>query len=840
MRSSSATEDERIFFSPNNESIEASGETMRSRLLMKTIVLIFVSLLLAGQVLAKTVTLSWDASPSTVTGYKIYYKANSNQPPLNGTGAAEGASPVDVGNVLTYIITGLADADEHYFAVTAYDAAGNESSYSNVVYSPIVDSGGGSNNTAPVLAAIGAKSVVEGATLNFTVSATDADNDTLTYSAGGLPTGASFNAATGTFNWTPSTTQAGSYPVTFSVSDGSLNDSEVVTITVSDGNRAPQLNAIGSKQGAENSSLSFTVTATDQDADTLTYTTSTLPSGASFNPTTQLFSWTPDYEQAGVYSVTFSVTDGSLSASEVVSISISDVNRAPLLAEIGTRSVAEGTALNFTISGFDADNDGLTYSAVDLPSGAGFNPATRLFSWTPPFEVTENTRIYPVTFSVSDGSLSDSETVTINVTNVNRAPVLETIGSQNLTEGDSFNLIVNASDADNNSLTYSAENLPAGAVFTPSTRSLSWIPANDQAGTYAVTFRVSDGSLSDAETVSLTVANLNEAPVLDAIGSQTIHEGADLVLHITASDPDNDALVYSVSGLPAGASFDVAQQRFNWSPDFSQAGDFTVTFNVSDGALSDTETVAISVVNSNQSPTISGSPATTVMARTGYSFTPTASDPDGDSLTFSISNKPAWASFDTTTGQLSGTPSDQQLGTAAAIAIGASDGNAIVFLPLFSIEVQAYVPLDSDGDGVLDELDAFPNDGSEWLDTDGDLIGNNADSDDDNDGVSDVRDGAPLDSSKSGWVISASTGSGGFITPEGETSVLYGGSQSYTLTAMAGYYVNDLLVDNVSVGTVAGYQFDNVSAHHTINAVFAAIPSGLSFDPTRSGPRRRW
>jgi hypothetical protein len=1073
MRSSSATEDERIFLWPEQQN-EASGDKMKRLWILVSVVTIFFSLFFAGQVLAKTVTLSWDASPSNVTGYKIYYNDGSSQAPLLGSGADQGASPVDAGNALTFTLTGLPDDQVHYFAVVAYDASGNESTYSNVVESPVVASGGGGgvsliskagwslhyvdsedlqiprpaiqafdgdvntmwhtqwtpshealpheiqidlgavhsisgfrylprqdggingtiadyefyvssdgsnwgspvatgtfanstdekevtfsavtasyvrlralrevngnvwssmaelnllkpaiiSNNAPVLAAIGAKSILEGANTSFTISASDADGDSLTYSASNLPTGAGFNSSTGSFSWTPgfdqagsysvtfavfdgsatdsevvtitvgnvnrspvlgsigaksvaetnslnftiaatdpdndnlsysasnlptgaafnsstrafswtpTAAQAGSYTVTFSVSDGAASDSEAVTITVAEENQPPVLTAVGNRTGAENSAISFTLSATDADGDSLSYSATNLPSGANLNPTSGAFSWTPDYSQAGSYNLTFSVSDGTLSDAESISISVSDVNRAPLLAEIGTQTVAEGVSLSFTISGFDPDDDGLTYSATDLPTGANFNAVTRQFSWIPPFETTENTRIYPVTFSVTDGVLSDSETVTINVTNVNRAPVLDAIGPQNLTEGDSFNLVVSASDPDNNALTYSAANVPSGAVFTPSTRSLSWIPTTSQAGTYNVTFAVSDGLLSDSQTVALNVANLNQAPVLDAIGSQTVNEGIELILNISANDPENDSLTFSASGLPEGASFDAAQSRFSWTPDFTQAGSFTVTFNVTDDSLSDSETVTITVVNSNQSPTIAGTPATSVMAKTSYSFTPTATDPDGDALTFSITNKPSWASFDTTTGRLSGNPTELQVGTTAAIAIGASDGNSIVFLPLFDLEVLAYVPVDSDADGVLDHMDAFPNDGSEWLDTDGDLIGNNADTDDDNDGVADIRDGAPLDSSRSGWVISASASNGGFITPEGDTEVLYGGSQAYTLTPMAGYYIDDLLVDNVSIGKVVSYQFDNISTHHTIEAVFAAIPTGLSVDPTEAG-----
>jgi len=101
--------------------------------------LISVLCLLAYPVFAQTVTLGWDASPTTdpvVTGYKIYYQATpyiSDQ--WDGSGATEGSSPIDAGDVLTYDLTDLTDDVVYYFTITAYDADGNESAYSNVVYS---------------------------------------------------------------------------------------------------------------------------------------------------------------------------------------------------------------------------------------------------------------------------------------------------------------------------------------------------------------------------------------------------------------------------------------------------------------------------------------------------------------------------------------------------------------------------------------------------------------------------------------------------------------------------------------------------------------------------------
>jgi Putative Ig domain len=85
--------------------------------------------------------------------------------------------------------------------------------------------------------------------------------------------------------------------------------------------------------------------------------------------------------------------------------------------------------------------------------------------------------------------------------------------------------------------------------------------------------------------------------------------------------------------------------------------------------------------------TISGTPATSVTVGTNYTFTPTASDTDGGALKFSITNAPAWAKFNSTTGQLSGSPTATQTGTTMNIVISAADGTATAALPAFSITV---------------------------------------------------------------------------------------------------------------------------------------------------------
>jgi protocatechuate 3,4-dioxygenase beta subunit len=266
-------------------------------------------------------------------------------------------------------------------------------------------------------------------------------------------------------------------------------------------NRAPVLNPIGNKTVTEGQSLTFTISATDPDGDPLTCSASNLPSWASFNPATRTFSGTPN--QAGSYSsVHFQVSDGALINAENIIITVTNVNRPPVLNTVGNKTVKEGQSLTFTVSATDPDSDPLTYSASNLPAGATFNPAKKTFTWTPGFSQAGT---YPnVHFQVSDGVLTDAGDITITVTNVNRPPVLNTIGKKTVAEGQSLTFTVSATDPDGDPLTYSAANLPSGATFDPAARTFSWTP--NQAGSYSnVRFQVSDGALTDAENITITV-----------------------------------------------------------------------------------------------------------------------------------------------------------------------------------------------------------------------------------------------------------------------------------------------------------------------------------------------
>ena len=148
---------------------------------------------------------------------------------------------------------------------------------------------------------------------------------------------------------------------------------------------------------------------------------------------------------------------------------------------------------------------------------------------------------------------------------------------------------------------------------------------------------------------------------------------------------------FGIANKPAWAAFDEVTGRLSGTPDATAVGTYSgIAIAVSDGTASATLPVfTITVTAANRAPVISGTPVATAVTGQAYSFRPTAQDADGDTLTFSIQGKPAWATFDTTNGTLYGTPATGNAGTFSNIVISVSDGKASVSLPAFAITVTA-------------------------------------------------------------------------------------------------------------------------------------------------------
>ncbi|MEM7207319.1 MAG: putative Ig domain-containing protein, partial [Pseudomonadota bacterium] len=192
---------------------------------------------------------------------------------------------------------------------------------------------------------------------------------------------------------------------------------------------------------------------------------------------------------------------------------------------------------------------------------------------------------------------------------------------------------------------------------------------------------------------SIEVTFLNDPPTISGTPDTSVDEDSAYSFTPSASDPDpGDTLTFSIENEPSWASFNTNNGTLSGTPDNGDVGTYNnIVITVEDAAEDEDSLPAfsISVVNTNDDPNLSGSPDTSVQEGDTYSFTPTLSDPDvGDTHTFSITNEPSWANFNTNTGQLSGTPGAADVDTYNGIVIEVEDAaGASDALPAFSIEV---------------------------------------------------------------------------------------------------------------------------------------------------------
>jgi len=278
----------------------------------------------------------------------------------------------------------------------------------------------------------------------------------------------------------------------------------------------------------------------------------------------------------------------------------------------------------------------------------------------------------------------------------NQPPTISGTPSTTAKVGVAYSFQPSATDPEGRTLTFAVSNRPAWASFSTSTGRLSGIPT--VAGTFSnIRISVSDGrrtrSLS-AFTITVTLAGstvpvVNKPPTITGTPPASVPVGQAYSFTPTASDPDGQALTFAIANKPAWATFSTATGRLSGTP--TAAGTHTnIAIAVSDGTATATlAAFSITVGSTNRAPVITGTPVTSAKAGQPYSFKATAQDADGDPLTFSIQNKPSWATFDASNGTLYGTPTSANVATFANIVISANDGKASASLPSFAITVAA-------------------------------------------------------------------------------------------------------------------------------------------------------
>ena len=611
-----------------------------------------------------------------ITGYTV----TSNPGGVTASGAG---SPIAV--------TGLSNGVAYTFTVTATNPAGTGS--------PSPASNSVTPNGAPVISGIPITSVAQDMAYSFIPTANDTLGDTLTFSIANKPAWAAFDTTTGALTGTPTNADVGTTTsIIISVSDGALGANlAAFNLTVTNVNEVPVISGTPATSVAQDVAYNFTPIASDVDAsDVLTFSINNKPTWAAFDTATGALTGTPTNADVGTTSnIAISVSDGTLSASLVAfNLTVTNVNEVPVISGTPATSVAQDVAYSFTPTASDVDaGDVLTYSITNKPTWASFDTATGALTGTPANADVGTTS--NIAISVSDGTLSANlAAFNLTVTNVNEVPVISGTPATSVAQDVAYSFTPTASDVDvGDVLTYSITNKPTWAAFDTATGALTGTPANVDVGvTTGIAISVSDGTLSaNLAAFNLEVTNTNEAPTISGVPTVSVAQDVAYSFIPTGSDGDvGDVLVYSIINKPTWASFDTTTGALTGTPTNTDVGSTSgIVISVSDGTLSASlAAFDLVVTNTNEAPTITGTPTISLDQDVAYSFIPTGADVDvGDVLTYSITNKPTWAAFDTATGALSGTPTHDHVGTTIGIVISVSDGTLSADLPAFNLEV---------------------------------------------------------------------------------------------------------------------------------------------------------
>ncbi|MDF1769453.1 MAG: hypothetical protein P1U43_11930, partial [Maricaulis sp.] len=387
-------------------------------------------------------------------------------------------------------------------------------------------------------------------------------------------------------------------------------------------------------------------------------------------------------------------------------------NAAPVFTSSASASVGENQASAFTAAASDADGDGVTYAlsgtdaalfAIDASTGVV------TFLTAPDYEAPadgDGDNVYDLVVTASDGTNTTDQAVIVTVTNENdNVPAFTSGRSVSFEEnatGPAYTAA--ASDADGDAVTYALSGVDAALfVIDADTGAISFLTAPDYEApadgdgdnVYDLVVTASDGTHTTDQAVAITVTNENDnAPAVTSGGSASFVENAIGIAYTAeATDQDGDGVTYALSGTDAAlfvidASTGVV--TFRTAPDYEAPADgngdnvYDLVVTVSDGTNATDQAVAITVTNLNDNSPVfsSGASASFAEAGTGVVYAATATDADGDTLTYSLSGTDAALfGIDASTGELRflappdfETPADADADNAYQIIITASDG----------------------------------------------------------------------------------------------------------------------------------------------------------------------
>ncbi len=591
-------------------------------------------------------------------------------------------------------------------------------------------------NLPPTINSASSVSINENTSNIITVSATDNEGDTITYSITGGDDQALFsiNSSSGalTFNSAPDyetpldSNTNNTYLVQIGASDAINTSNQLITVSVNNTNdNSPVFTSSATPSFTENSTSIISITATDADNDTITFSITGGIDQALFSINTnngQLsFNSAPDYENPtdndanNTYLVQITASDSANTTNQSMTISVNNANdNAPVFSSSATASITENSTSIMTINANDADGNTVTYSISGGIDQALFsinsNTGALVFNSAADFETPLDSgadNSYQVQVSASDTVNTTSQSITVNVTNLNdNTPVFSSSATVSIAENITSIMTINANDADGNTVTYSISGGIDQALFSINTGSgqLSFNSApdfenptdNDTNNTYIVQITASDSVNTVNQSITVSISNANDiAPVFTSSTSVSVDENITVsILSVNANDAEGDTVSYSISGGNDQNLFSINSSSgdlsFNSAPDYENPLDsdtnnsYLLQVSASDTVNTTSQAITITVNNLNDNtPSFTSASTVNVIEGNTSVITVNASDADGNTVTYSISGGVDQNQFtiNSTSGALTfnsapvfATPADSDSNNIYIVQITASDG----------------------------------------------------------------------------------------------------------------------------------------------------------------------
>jgi VCBS repeat-containing protein len=432
---------------------------------------------------------------------------------------------------------------------------------------------------------------------NLVLTASDVDSTNLTFAVVSGPangTLGTLNTNTGSVTYMPNTNYVGLDGITFTIFDGALYATGTVSLTVTPLNDAPVANS-QSVTNLEDTLLPITLTGSDADGPVTNFVLVTLPTHGTLSGVGANLVYMATTNFFGADSFTFTVNDGSLtSAVAAVNITVLPVNDAPVLVNDSATVPEDGTnSISVLANDSDVDGDPLTLIGVLTTNGTATVVGTNVV-YTPASNF-HGTNV--LTYSVTDGMVTNSATITVVVTPVNDAPVL--VNDTITVPEDSTNnipVLVNDSDVDGDVLTLISVSTTNGTATVAGTN-VVYTPALNFHGTNVLTYSATDGAVTNSATLIVVVTPVNDAPVL-VNDFMLVYDQSTNTIPVLANDGDVDGDVLTlVSVSTTNGTASVVGSDVVYSPALGVIGTNVLTYLATDGTVTNNATITVVVVD---------------------------------------------------------------------------------------------------------------------------------------------------------------------------------------------------------------------------------------------------